>query len=119
MEKQPRPNIWTYVKELAMVVWGPNKDNGLRSIVTEHETRLDNQGKALDSLVSDLKNYRESGRMMTCYGLAELAKRDKEDIGLRTAGVSARALVIAAVIPSMVSAIASIAVVLITLFGGR
>ena len=112
-------SIWTYVKELAMVVWGPNKDNGLRSVVQEHEKRLDAQDVVLNDLHHDFKSFVKSGRKMTCYGLVELARRDKEDVTLRTTGINAKAAIIAAVASSAISAMASIAVVLITLFFRR
>jgi hypothetical protein len=56
---------------LSMDYWGPNKDNGRRSEIAEHERRI-------DSMEAALKHYIDAEREKTCIGKQLLAEHEKE-----------------------------------------
>lgn len=51
--------LWGAFRELATDYWGPNKDNGKRSLVLEHEQRL-------DALEAACKHFVDAERVKTC-----------------------------------------------------
>jgi hypothetical protein len=98
-------------RELAADYWGPDRSNGRRSQVSEHEDRLDN-------LEERAAHYLDAERQETCLGLAEFALRDQETAGedtqVKVASISMKGVVLAAAIPSTISALVTIAVILLT-----
>jgi hypothetical protein len=62
-----------FVRELAVDYWGPDRTNGRRSQIAEHESRL-------DSLEERVAHYIDAERKRTCYGLEEFARRDQEAV---------------------------------------
>lgn len=72
--------IKTYVQEIASAFWGDDKlrDNGVRSIVREHDTRLDALEGDQRQLREEMRHYLDKGREESCLGLAEFKRRDEE-----------------------------------------
>lgn len=75
--------LWTALTELASDYWGPNKNNGLRSVVREHEKRL-------DGLEQWRSHYIDADRAKSCPYLHDKASLKKEDITVRVEQIRAR-----------------------------
>ena len=56
-------------RELASDYWGPDKGNGKRSVVIEHD-------KAIADLKTELRHYLDKGREETCFGCAALTEHE-------------------------------------------
>jgi hypothetical protein len=71
--------LWTFVYELASVVWGDNtrRDNGIRSRVIALEARAKEAEDDRDSLRRELRHYLDVSREETCHGLKALAEREQ------------------------------------------
>ena len=93
--------LQTFVAELATAFWGDDRtrDNGIRSQVREHETRLGDTEKVAD----DAKTLIESH-------LTEHRKMEEATNILKTAALQVRGAVIA----SGISALAAVAVAVIS-----
>jgi len=68
-EREELNDMGTRLTQLEMVVWGIDKQNGLRSVVAE-------QVRKLAELIARLNHYIDAEREATCVGMAEFAKRD-------------------------------------------
>jgi hypothetical protein len=66
--------LWGFVREIATDYWGPNKDNGKRSMVLDHEKRL-------DSLEAAMKHFIDADRAKTCpiKPMLDEHKKDHDD----------------------------------------
>lgn len=113
--------LWTAHRELAVVVWGDDvtRDNGIRSVVKKHEERITVLEEDQRELRGELRHYLDKERPETCYGLAALEEHKKEEISLyeednevTKAKINLWGVVLAASIPSLVSAAVTILVVL-------
>ena len=113
--------LWTSLRELSSVVWGDNvtRDNGLRSEVREQEERLKAVELVVRNLIQDLKHYKDREREETCIGLKALKEHKEEEISLyeednevTKAKINLWGVVLAASIPSLISAAVTILVVL-------
>ena len=125
MSEAVDPNLaklWTAHRELASVIWGDDvtRDNGLRSEVREHRERLDAVELVTRNLITDLKHYLDKEREETCIGkalieehLEEHKQEVKEDTEVKTAGINAKAIILAAAIPPVISSLVTILVVLL------
>lgn len=71
--------IKTYVQEIASAFWGDDKlrDNGIRSLVKEHDTRLDAIEGDQRLLREEMRHYLDKAREESCLGLAEFKRRDE------------------------------------------
>lgn len=114
--------IKTYVQEIASAFWGDDKlrDNGVRSIVREHDTRLDALQEDQRQLREEMRHYLDKGREDSCLGLAEFKRRDEaraeeegEDATVKAAEIQS----IGAVQAAKWQARAQIAVEVLTLAG--
>lgn len=118
------------VGELAAVLWGDmvKRDNGIRSRVVRLESRMDDAESHDDELDSRLQHYFDTERESTCFGLAGLAKweasrdadeEEEADVTIATMQAEVQKEVVRAqnrgiVINAIISALALIAVALIT-----
>ena len=126
MSEAVDPNLaklWTAHRELASVIWGDDvtRDNGLRSEVREHRERLDAVELVTRNLITDLKHYLDKEREETCIGktLIEEHLKDhkieaKEDEDVKTAVMTAKTTLSAAIIPALINGIVVVAAVLLT-----
>jgi hypothetical protein len=90
--------LWTAHEALSIVVMGPapNRDNGIRSQVKDHEQQL-------DSIETWRAHYLDAERKRTCYGLEEIHRREQvaveeieEDTTVKVAEVQAAGTIAAA-----------------------
>lgn len=63
-------DVETRLTQVEMVLWGINKDNGLKSEVSSLSRKI-------YELLERLNHYRDYERQNTCHGLKEFAKRDE------------------------------------------
>ena len=112
--------LWTEHRELTTTVQGAQGDNGLRSDVRALEEWRARVEQHLTGLDSRLQHYLDVERVNTCHGIAALddhLEKHKEwedsDMRLKESNISARAVILAAVIPSGVSAVVTIIATLI------
>jgi len=61
--------IWYRIGLIETVLWGVNKDNGLKSEVVKNTQQI-------TDLLQTLRHYIDAEREETCIGLKELARRD-------------------------------------------
>lgn len=114
--------------ELASVVWGDNvrRDNGLRSRVIVLESFRSEAEDESAKLSEKLRHYIDAERRETCFGLAELERRDSaeeneevEETDVKVATIQAQGSVAGqrwAIIGMIVSAgIQAIGIVLVTI----
>ena len=118
------------VGELAAVIWGDmvTRDNGIRSRVVKLEDRLAEAEEHNDTLDLKLQHYLDKEREETCYGLAGLAKLEasmdadegeETEVTIATMQTEVQKEVVRAqyrgiVINAIISALALIAVAIIT-----
>lgn len=70
--------IWTFVREIATVLWGDDKtrDNGVRSRVDALEENDAEREKTQAELKEALRHYLDAERKETCHGLAALKSHE-------------------------------------------
>ncbi len=61
--------IWFRIGLIETVLWGIDKNNGIRSVTTDN-------AKKIQEITDRLQHYIDTKREETCIGLAEFAKRD-------------------------------------------
>ena len=105
--------LWTEHRELSATVQGADGGNGIRSDVRELEKWRARVEHHLSSLDSRLQHYLDVERRETCHGLAAIEEKDGEEVKIKEANISARAVILAAVIPSGLASLAAIAAALI------
>jgi len=67
--REDTSELGTRLTQLEMVVWGIDKNNGLRSVVAELVRKV-------TDLITRLNHYIDCEREETCHGLEEFARRD-------------------------------------------
>jgi hypothetical protein len=77
--------LWTAHRELAVVVHGPDGENGIRSRVANLESWRERHMDQAAKLDTDLKHYFDIERAETCHGIKELDKHISQHIALETA----------------------------------
>lgn len=76
--------LWTALTELSSDYWGPNKNNGTRSIVREHEKRL-------DGLEQWRSHYLDADRAKSCPYLHDKKLSKEDDVSIRVEQIRAKA----------------------------
>ena len=61
--------IWFRIGLIETVLWGIDKNNGIRSVTADN-------AKKIQEITDRLQHYIDTKREETCIGLAEFAKRD-------------------------------------------
>lgn len=86
--------LWSAHRELAVVVHGANKDNGLRSDVRALEEWRAKQSEWDNEMEDRLRHYIDVERGETCHGIAaleehksELAKEKVEEVAVKVAKI--------------------------------
>ena len=105
--------LWTEHRELTATVQGAQGDNGLRSDVRALEIWRADLEQWRVKMAGDLRHYIDVERKATCHGLAAIEEREGDEMKLKEANISARAVILAAVIPSGLASLAAIAAALI------
>ena len=105
--------LWTELRELSATVQGADGGNGIRSDVRELEKWRAKVEQHLNGLDSKLQHYLDVERRETCHGLAAIEEKEGEEVKIKEANISARAVILAAVIPSGLASLAAIAAALI------
>lgn len=105
--------LWTELRELSATVQGADGGNGIRSDVRELEKWRAKVEQHLNGLDSKLQHYLDVERRETCHGLAAIEEKEGEEVKIKEANISARAVILAAVIPSSLASLAAIAAALI------
>lgn len=117
--KRSIAKLYTDLAELTATVQGAQGDNGLRSDVRELEIWRAKVELHLNSLDSMLQHYFDVEREATCHGISALGehieeheKKEGDEMKLKEANISARAVILAAVVPSGIAAMVSVLSVL-------
>ena len=105
--------LWTELRELSATVQGADGGNGIRSDVRELEKWRARVEQHLTDLSTRLQHYLDVERRETCHGLAAIEEKEGEEVKIKEANISARAVILAAVIPSGLASLAAIAAALI------
>lgn len=86
--------LWSAHRELAVVVHGANKDNGLRADVRALEEWRAKQNEWDNEMEDRLRHYIDVERGETCYGIAALeehkgehAKAKNEEVAVKVAKI--------------------------------
>ena len=111
--KRSIAKLYTELTELSATVQGAQGDNGLRSDVRALEEWRAQVEQRLASLDRKLQHYLDVERRETCHGLAAIEEKEGEEVKIKEADISARAVILAAVIPSGLASLAAIAAALI------
>ena len=113
VNKHAIAKLCTEHRELTATVQGAQGDNGLRSDVRALEEWRARVEGYLTGLDSKLQHYLDVERRETCHGLAAMEEKEGEEVKIKEANISARAVILAAVIPSGLASLAAIAAALI------
>ena len=105
--------LWTELRELSATVQGVDGGNGIRSDVRELEKWRAKVEQHLTDLSAKLQHYLDVERRETCHGLAAIEEKEGDEVKIKEANISARAVILAAVIPSGLASLAAIAAALI------
>lgn len=114
-------------REQGSALWGDNtrRDNGLRSDVRKIEDKVGELEVAHRTIVETWRHYRDVERAQTCEGLKALAaykqtgaEEGEEESEVTVAKIQMKGYVLAAMIPSTISAIVAIVTLYITLTKG-
>jgi CHASE3 domain sensor protein len=89
--RQEIGRLWVELRSLEVDYWGPDKTNGERSEVRQHNERL-------DKLEFDFQHYVDARREETCLGIKALAQhieeesaQNEEETAVKVAGIQAGA----------------------------
>lgn len=101
-------------REQGSALWGDNvrRDNGVRSKVQAHDAAISSLQEQMLTIKSEWRHYIDVGRKESCEGLKALAQfeakaddDEEEETEVTVAKINMKAYVLAAMIPSTITAI--------------